>query len=368
MPPIVAETVAQRFDAVIGLDAHTDTHTAVVVDTLGAVRAQIVVAADTTGTEQLLAWARTHAPGRRLWAIDGTRSHGQGTTQLLLADGQQVVEAARPRGTQRARGGKSDALDATAIARTTLATPPSKLAWPRADGTRETLRILLTYRRHLSDTRTATVNMFKALILTADHNTRSQLRGLPTNRQARLATTWPPPSTPDPSTSTSTSTGAGVEVAARRAHLAALGADIAALNQRINTNLRQLQQLVRQLCPRLLDQPGVGPVTAATALTAWSHPGRLRSEAAFAKLAGTAPVEASSGRITRHRLNRGGDRTLNSALHTIALTRRRIHPPTRDYLTRRHAQGKTGPEITRCLKRYIARQLFKIMETSAVMS
>lgn len=314
-----------------------------------------MVAADAAGTGQLLAWAQKHAPGRRLWAVDGTRSHGQGMTKALLAGGQQVVEAARRQGAKSTRGGKSDALDAVAIARSTLATPVSKLAWPRADGTRETLRILLSYRRHLTDTRTATINMFKALVLTADETTRDLLRGLPAGKQARIATAWPQPSQPD------------TEMSARHAHLAALATDIQALNQRINHNLRQIKQLVAQLCPHLLAQPGVGPVTAATALCTWSHPGRVRHEAAFAKLAGTSPLEASSGRITRHRLNRGGDRTLNSALHTIVITRRRIHPPTRDYITRRHTEGKTGPEITRCLKRYTARQLFRIMEASAVM-
>lgn len=366
MPPIVAdtvaetaETVAQRFDTVIGVDAHTDTHTAVILDRIGAVRAQIVVTADAAGTGQLLAWARTHAPGRRLWAVDGTRSHGQPMTRLLLADKQEVVEAARPQATNVRRGtGKSDTLDAAAIARHTLATEVAKLARPRADGHRETLRILLTYRRHLTDTRTATINMFKALILTTDEPTRTLLRGLPAGKQARIANAWPPPTEPEPGTRTSAS----------RTHLAALAADILTLNQRINHNLRQLKQLVTQVCPKLLDQPGVGPVTAATALTAWSHRGRLHSEAAFAKLAGTAPLEASSGRTKRHRLNRFGDRTLNAALHTIAITRRRYHPETRDYITRRQAEGKTGPEITRCLKRYIARQLFRIMETTADMA
>jgi transposase len=159
----------------------------------------------------------------------------------------------------------------------------------------------------------------------------------------------------------------GTEMGSRRAHLAALATDILALNQRINHNLRQLKELVTQVCPRLLHQPGVGPVTAAVALTAWSHRGRLHSEAAFAKLAGTAPLEASSGRTNRHRLNRFGDRTLNAALHTIAITRRRYDPTTRDYITRRQAEGKTGPEITRSLKRYIARQLFRIMETTTDM-
>ncbi|WP_431948462.1 transposase, partial [Micromonospora marina] len=150
-----------------------------------------------------------------------------------------------------------------------------------------------------------------------------------------------------------------IEQRTRRRELAILAQQIQTLDATLATNYRHLRTLVAQLCPPLLDKPGVGPVTAAIALTAWSHPGRIRSEAAYATLAGAAPIPVASGRTDRHRLNRGGDRTLNSALHTIALTRRRIHPETRDYITRRRAEGRTTREITRCLKRYIARQLYR---------
>ena len=151
----------------------------------------------------------------------------------------------------------------------------------------------------------------------------------------------------------------------RRQRLVALARDIASMNAALKDNLRQLRALVATMCPALLEQPGVGPVTAAVALTAWSHRDRLRSEAAYAALAGVNPIPASSGRTVRHRLNRGGDRALNTALHTIVLTRRRIHRPTRDYVARRRAQGRTHREIDRCLKRYVARQLFRIMQAAA---
>jgi transposase len=137
------------------------------------------------------------------------------------------------------------------------------------------------------------------------------------------------------------------------------------LDRLLADNLKQIRDLVGAVCPALLEQPGVGPVTAAIAYTTWSHHGRCRSEAAFAALAGVNPIPASSGRTTRHRLNRGGDRTLNSALHIIAKVRLRMHPPTRDYLARRTAEGRNRKEINRCIKRYIARQLFRIMQAAA---
>jgi transposase len=128
---------------------------------------------------------------------------------------------------------------------------------------------------------------------------------------------------------------------------------------------RELRALVTTMAPVLLRQPGVGPITAAQLLISWSHPGRLRSEAAFAMLAGAAPVEASSGQVVRHRLNRGGDRQLNRALHTIVMIRQRYHQPTKAYTNRRTAEGKSQRDVRRCLKRSVARQLFRLLERQA---
>ena len=128
---------------------------------------------------------------------------------------------------------------------------------------------------------------------------------------------------------------------------------------------KELRALVAAMAPVLLAQPGVGPITAAQVLISWSHPGRLRSEAAFAMLAGAAPVEASCGQVIRHRLNRGGDRQLNRALHTIVMIRQRYHQPTKAYTTRRTAEGKSQREVRRCLKRTVARQLFRLLERQA---
>jgi transposase len=345
--PILAEQV----DVLVGVDAHTDTHTAAVLSAAGAVLAELTVDADDDGAAALLAWATQHVGGlRRQWVIDGARSHGLGLSRVLLAAGETVLDAARVPGAARRRGGKSDSLDAVHIAR--IALTAGHVITPRSDGDREALRILHVARRHYSDTRTATVNLLKSLILTADDALRGQLRKLSTDQQVRLLRHLEP--------STELNTLARV----RRNQLRTLAAEIAVLDQTLADNLKQLRDLVAVMCPALLDQPGVGPVTAAVALAAWSHKGRLRNEAAFAALAGVNPIPASSGRTIRHRLNRGGDRTLNSAIHTIAKSRRICHQPTRDYVTRRTAEGKTPKEINRYLKRYIARQLFRLMQAT----
>ncbi|MEV0461304.1 IS110 family transposase [Catellatospora methionotrophica] len=342
--------VADRTSAVIGVDTHTDTHTAAVLTATGAVLAQTTVTTDPAGISRLLAWAADHAPNG-WWAVEGTRSHGHGLLRTLTAAGHTVLQAPPPTAATRRRAGKSDTLDAVAAAQIVLATTLDKVTVPRADGDREALRILLTCRRHHTQHRTATVNLLKALILTADDTLRDQLRRLPTRAQVRTLLTLPTPTTTD------------TQTRIRHQQLHTLATTITATDKLLTANHRELHTLVSQTCPALLDQPGVGPVTAATLLTTWSHHGRVRSEAAFAALCGASPIPASSGRTNRVRLNRGGDRTANAALHTIALTRRRIHQPTRDYVTKRTTEGRTPRDINRCLKRYLARQLYRIMQT-----
>jgi len=339
---------------VIGVDTHTDTHDAVLVDPLGVVVAQTRIDTTPAGHARLQGWAEALLPaGQRLfWAVEGSRSHGHGLTRHLQAAGHRVVEAAKPAAAARRRGGKSDPLDATHAARTALAS--DRHAHPRADGPREALRILLVTHRHDTDTRTATVNMFKSLLLGAG-DLRETLRGLSTARQIRAVHDLPDDPTADLETRTRVQ-------ALRRAATAIRGLDRA-----ITTTEQQLRTLAGQACPGLLDLPGVGPITAATLLTVWSHHGRVHSEAAFAAISGTSPLPASSGRITRHRLNRGGDRALNRALHVVVTTRRRIsHPPTSAYITRRTTEGLTNNEILRCLKRYAARQLYRFLEANAL--
>lgn len=347
----MSSILAEDVDVVIGVDAHTDAHSAAAVSPVGMVLAQVTVPATAAGAADVLSWAEGQGPGlRRAWVIDGSRSHGVGLTRFLRAAGERVIEAPKIKGSARRRGGKSDALDAVHVARTVLAA--EHVATPRADGDREALRLLHVCRRHYSDARTATVNLLKSLILTADDDLRDQVRALNTDQQVKRLRVLTPPAAADTLTRT------------RYERLTALAAEIAALDEKLAENLRELRKLVAAMCPALLEQPGVGPVGAAVALTAWSHKGRLRNEAAFASLAGVNPIPASSGRTVRHRLNRGGDRTLNCAIHTIAMHRRRCHQPTRDYVERRTKEGRTSKEINRCLKRYIARQLFRLMEAT----
>lgn len=342
---------------VVGVDTHTDTHAATLIDEVGTVLARTEVPATPAGYADLQSWARALTPAgqRMFWAVEGTRSHGHGLTRHLHTAGHRVVEAAKP-DTRRRRQGKSDPLDATHAAHAALAVdrdPTARHAQPRADGPREALRMLPVTRRHDTDMRTATVNLLKSLLLGADQ-LREQLRGLSTIRQVRTVANLPDDPTAD------------LETQVRLQALRRAATTIRDLDQAITANEKQLRTLVQQACPGLLDLPGVGPVTAATLLTVWSHHGRIHNEAAFAALAGISPLPASSGRITRHRLNRGGDRTLNAAVHTIVTARRRMgHTPTNDYITRRTTEGLNPKEILRCLKRYAIRNLYRFIETNA---
>ena len=346
-----AVMVADQVDAVIGVDTHTDTHTAVLTDSLGGWLAEVSVSTDRAGYARLIDWAVTHSPGPRLlWAVEGARSHGVGLTRALAAARQRVIEAPKPARASRRSGGKSDSADALAAARAVLAA--EHLADPRADGVREELRTLLVTRRHYTDTRTATINLIKSLILTADEALREQLRGLSTAKQLRASAALSPTSAP-----------AGH--LQRHTELATLAGHARSLTTSLRDNNKRLTAAVTATMPALLAEHGVGPVTAAILLTTWSHPGRFRNEAAYASLSGVSPIPASSGRTIRHRLNRGGDRTLNAALHIIVNTRWRDDPNTITYINRRRAEGKTDPEIRRILKRYTARHLYRTMQKNA---
>jgi transposase len=268
--------------------------------------------------------------------------------------GHRVTEAPKPAATRRRRAGKSDTLDATHAARNALTT--DRHAEPRADGTREALRMLLVTHRHDTDIRTATINLFKSLILGAG-DLRETLRRLSTTRQVRAVLALDDPAL-DPALD--------IETRIRIQALQHAATTIRRLDHSITATEKQLRALAEQSCPGLLALPGVGPITAATLLTTWSHHGRIHSEAAFAALGGISPLPASSGRIQRHRLNRSGDRALNRAIHTVATTRRRMkHTPTSDYITRRTTEGLTSKEILRCLKRYTIRQLYRFLQTHA---
>lgn len=340
--------LADQVDAVIGVDTHKASHTAAVVEPTGGVVAHLTVPSDAFGARRLLAFARAHQPGRRVWAIEGSGSYGSGLTTYLLERGEWVVEIDRPSRPARRNGAKSDELDAARAAREALSR--EHLAQPRRRGTREALRVLLATRQGAVLSRTRALTALHALVVNTPEGIRGQLRNLDAddllNRCARLRT----------GLSQSTEHRATI-IALRSTARRALACEAEAADLE-----SALEELVKQERPELLAEPGVGAITAAAILNAWSHRGRIRSEAAFAMLAGAAPLSASSGQTVRHRLNRAGDRQLNRALHTIVLSRLTHHPETRAYAKRREAEGRTRREIKRCLKRHLARRLFRLLE------
>ena len=346
--------LADQVDHVIGIDTHRDSHTVAICNTAGGVVAETVAAADVFGYRRLLRFAADLAPGRRVWAIEGTGSFGAGLTAFLLERAEWVVEVERPTRPARRDRSKTDALDAVRAAREALA--HDHLAQPRRRGSREAIRVLLATRAGAVEARRQAISQLKALIVNAPESLRQPLRTLTTTEQIRRCARL------------RTRLNQSVEHRSTVLSLRATAQRALALETEAATLEGELVQLVRAVAPALLDEPGVGVISAAQLLTAWSHHGRFRSDAAFASLAGAAPIPASSGQTVRYRLNRGGDRQLNRALHTIALSRLAHHPETRRYAARRAAEGKTPREIKRCLKRHLARRLFHVLESGPAMT
>jgi transposase len=343
--------LADQVDAVIGVDTHKLTHTAAVVTPTGGLVADVTIPTDAFGAKRVLAFAREHAPGRRVWAIEGSGSYGSGLTTFLLEQGEWVVEIDRPARPARRNGAKSDELDALRAAREALSR--EHLAQPRRRGDREAIRVLVCTREGAVLTRTRAITHLHGLVVNAPEGIRNQLRKLSTDelleRCARLRTA------PSQSVEHRTTITALRSTARRALACEAEAGDLESA----------LEVIVARVAPELLARPGVGVMSAARILNAWSHPGRIRTEAAFAQLAGVAPIPASSGQTVRHRLNRSGDRQLNRAMHTIVLSRLQHDAETRAYAERRRAEGRTDREIKRCLKRFIAREVFRLLERPA---
>jgi transposase len=343
--------LADELDFVIGVDTHASSHSLVLVEADGRRSCfAFEIGACRRGYRQALRLARRRARGRRAWALEGTGCYGAGLARFLDAHGERVLEVERP---QRREEGlrsrlKSDPLDAERAALAVLAGRAG--AAPRLGEATQALRSLLACREGAVRARTAAVNELRALVLLAPDELREQLQGR--SRAALLAAcaALRPRACADP------------ERAACALALRSLARRAQALAEEAATLEHELRLRVEALAPVLLRRRGVGPISAATLLCAWSSPGRLRSEAAFARLAGVAPIPASSGKTIRFRLDRGGDRRLNRALHTIVLCQRRDDPETRAYIARRLSEGKTDREAVRCLKRYLARSLFRLLE------
>jgi transposase len=341
--------LAEQVDYVIGVDTHRDQHTlAVVVAPTGAVVAQHSVAADAAGYHEAMRVADRYARGARIWAIEGAGHYGAGFTRFLANQGEAVIEVGRSVRTERRLRGKDDPLDALRAARSALAS--ERLTLPRAGERQEALRVLLLARRSAVDVRRIALVQLRSVIVTAPEHLRAELRQLPTGQLIRRCSRFRRSSSRTPD-----------ELAIVLA-LRSLARRIEAATEEANELEREIVSHVRALVPQLLDESGVGPIVAAQLIVAWSHRGRVRSEAAFARLAGVAPVPASSGQTTRQRLSRGGDRQLNRALHTVVLHRRQHDPATKDYIAKRVAEGKSSRDTTRLLKRYLARHLFRVLQ------
>lgn len=339
---------ADELDYVIGVDPHRDTHSLALVEAKsGGLVREAQLAASTQGYAQALELAKRHAPGRRAWAIEGTGSYGAGLSRFLTACGERVLEVGRLRRERRSQA-KSDALDALATARSVLG--QTKLAAPRAGGRREALRALMVARAGALAAKQAGLCQLRALLVSCPEPLRGELRPLSRARLlARLAAVRPGRHE-DPQLR-------GTLIALR-----SLARRVQALSVEERELKREIETRVAELAPVLLAERGVGPVSAAQALLAWSHHGRCRSQAAFARLGGAAPIPASSGQLVRYRLDPGGDRQLNRALHTIIVSRRKNHPPTIAYVERKIREGKSVREAMRSLKRHLARHIFRVLE------
>lgn len=339
--------VAEHYAHVVGVDTHARTHTyAVLSSATGQVADTATFPTSPPGIGRALSWIGRRTTGAAvLISIEGASSHGAGLTRAVLKAGIDACDVRPPRRASRTGKGKSDAIDAVAAARTVLGIDVESLLQPRADGDRNALRILVNARRSMDTQRSADRHALTALARTMDLgiDARKPL----TDARVLAISRWRQHHLDD---------GAARVARAEARRLATAIIDFTA---GMDKNQKELAEAVHAMAPGLLDVYGVGPVTAAIILTAYSHPGRVRSEAAFAALAGVNPIPASSGNTIRHRLNQHGDRQLNRALDIIAKTRIRLDPVTKAYVQRRTEEGKTMREIRRCLKRTIARQLYR---------
>lgn len=330
-----------------GVDTHKDMHVAVAVDSAGRLLGTAEFSASPPGYRRLLAWLRRF--GRvSCVGVEATGSYGIGLARFLRAERINVVEVIRPNRQLRRRRGKSDPVDAESAARAALAGEGS--GEPKsAEGVVEAMRMIRLARASAIKARTQAANQLHALVETAPEDLRERLRSFTIPALVQEAQRWRPRRADDPFTACRTTIG----LLARR---------WSRLQDEISSYDHELRGLTQENCPELLEQTGIGPEVASCLLVAaGDNPERLRSESSFAALCGVSPLDASSGRQQRHRLNRGGNRQANRALWVIAMTRLRVDARTHAYLARRTQEGLTRPEILRCLKRYIAREVYFII-------
>lgn len=347
--------VAHTHPFVIGVDTHARNHA---LSILAMPHGEVVDDGEfpttSAGIARAIDWAarRTDGDLQVLWVIECSATYGAQLARTVTTAGYQVVEAARMSAKDNRGLGKSDPLDARRIAASVLALRADQQRYLRKDdGARAGLRVLLAARDHMTTERTATINALIALLRILDLGIDAR-RPL-TSKQITEVSKW-------------RSRTEAVEVEIARAEAVRLAKRVVDLDDELAKNAKTTTILLKQSAARvLLDKPGIGPVTAAVAMAAWSHEGRLHSEAAFAALAGVSPIPASSGNTVRHRLNRGGDRRLNKALHMAVIVRMTHDTETKIYVERRLAEGLTKREIRRVLKRYLARQIYRALTAAS---
>ncbi len=331
-----------------GVDTHLDIHVAAALDAIGGMLGVESFRANAAGYRQLLAWLRRFGTVTVV-GVEGTGSYGAGLTRHLHDNGVRVVEVDRPNRQERRRAGKSDPLDAIEAARAAQAGRARGEAKTR-NGSVEAIRVLRVARSSARKDRTRAVNQLRSLVSTAPDELRRDLRGLSIPRLVKVAAGLRPSNRTD----VLNATKLALRSLARRVR--DLDAEMAELDA-------LLAPLVAKTAPDLLTLPGVGTDTAGALLVAaGDNPERLRNERTFAHLCGVSPLDASSGKQLRHRLNRGGDRQANSALWRIAMTRLSNDPRTKRYVERRCKEGLTKSEALRCLKRYVAREVFYYLQ------
>jgi transposase len=342
--------VAHSRPFVVGVDTHAKTHTYAVIDATGQLLGCEQFPTTAQGVARAIAWVgrRTTGQAEALWVIESVATYGARLAHAAAGAGYEVAEAPRMSAKTHHGVGKSDALDAQAIATAALALDEARLRRPRADqGVRQALRVLVASRDQMTQEKTMNVNALNALLRV--HDLGIDARKPLTAAQIGEASRW---RGRDESLAQAVARDEAVRLARR----------VLTLEEALTANHARMAELITDSpAAPLLEQKGIGAYTAAVVITAWSHPGRIRDEAAFASLAGVNPIPASSGNTIRHRLNRGGDRRLNKALHIITVTRMTHDPNTKAYVERRLAEGRTRREIRRCLKRYIARYLYRTL-------
>jgi len=330
---------------IVGVDTHKDTHVAIAKDEMGRHLGELVIPASPRGYRDLLTWAKGYGDVAS-FGVEGTGSYGAGLARHLASEGQRVIEVNRPNRQTRRCNGKSDPADAEAAARAVLS-GEAAVSPKTADDVVEMIRVLRIARRSAMKARTQATNEMQAILITAPEDLRQSLRGLSATKLVRTCARFRVSEASDP-------------LGAARLALRSLARRHESLEEECSSLQAELERLTTKSASGLKDLFGVGTDTAGALLVAaGDNPERLRSEAAFSALCGVSPMEASSGKTKRHRLNRSGNRQANQALWTIVMVRIACkHQPTADYVARRTAEGKTKREIIRCLKRYVAREVY----------